>query len=169
MVIAINILYYNINGMKGQTKSKKKSCNHPLKANKYETPVKNTNAHPERKTPVKILPTFLLDIGNHENTENKKTKKSTPRKASEKRPLSSKRSENNIKKTNCRSVSQTPAQNKNINYCNVPNFNSELEKLIRAVFRHSVVCQEFKSDLLKIEANGLLNYYADMRTKACSN
>ena len=45
----------------------------------------------------------------------------------------------------------------------IPNFKFELEKLIRAVFRHCVVCPEFKSELNRIKADSLLQHYAQYR------
>ncbi|CAG9334597.1 unnamed protein product [Blepharisma stoltei] len=52
------------------------------------------------------------------------------------------------------------------NISNIPNFKYEVEKLLRAVFRHSVNCPDMKEELRKIGGVKLLEEYIKCRHAA---
>lgn len=111
----------------------------------FETPRK-------RGEPVKVLNTFILDFPRTSFSEKK-----------EKSGI--KRNNSSTKASSRRSYKKGKVLNKDsvIDYKNVENFDFELKKLLRAVFRHCVACPEFKSELVEIEANKLLDLYAERR------
>jgi hypothetical protein len=120
----------------------------------FETPTKSQGG---RKEPIKVLNTFILDIPRTSLSEKKTEKKgqSSLRRNTSSRRTSSRKTSNS-KKT---SIKVSP-----VDFKSLPNFDFELKKLLRAVFRHCVACPEFKSELKSIEATALLDLYAKNRT-----
>ena len=112
----------------------------------FETPRK-------RGEPVKVLNTFILDFPRTSFSEKKE------------RP-SVRRNNSSTKASSRRSFKKGKSMGKDsvIEYKTVENFDFELKKLLRAVFRHCVACPEFKSELVSIEATKLLDLYAKNRT-----
>lgn len=130
----------------------------------YETPKKPSKLSENKREPVKVLKTFILDSYPNSYSD-KKVRQKTP--TPSKRP-SSKRSFNTPQKSLRKSKSSNlkPSQTP---YTSLPNFSFELKKLLRAVFRHCVVCPEFKSELSSINATTLLDLYAQNRLISSSN
>ena len=131
---------------------------------KFESPQKKT---PPSSKPVKILPTYIFDAQRPKAIIPKlETKKSTPTKNSSgnsSNRIKSAGKKTPLKKSIRRSTSFLIKPKTTPSLSEYPNFQYELEKLIRAVYRHCVVCPELKSELLRTNANVLLDYYAQTR------
>lgn len=129
----------------------------------YDSPLKSNCPTSARKPPIKILPTYIFNL----STPKKIAPIGSSKKSTPKSPISitsqSKTSDKKSKRKLTRSTSAASKPKKRINLCGVPNLQIELEKLIRAVYRHCVVCPELKSELKRIKADGLLQHYAKYR------
>lgn len=53
-----------------------------------------------------------------------------------------------------------------LDFTKIPNFKYEVEKLLRAVFRHSVNCPDMKEELRRIGSSKLLDEYVRCRHSA---
>jgi len=104
----------------------------------------------------------------------------TPRRKTPKKPRAKRSAE--VKTTTGRSSSRKIATNRStsfrtrpqsavskgkpqvgLNLNKIPNLKYEVEKLLRAVFRHSVSCPEFKEELKKVGGSRLLDEYVKTR------
>ena len=64
--------------------------------------------------------------------------------------------------------SSTRKRETGLNLQNIPNLKYEVEKLLRAVFRHSVKCTQLKEDLRKMGGSKLFDEYVRCRETALS-
>ena len=138
----------------------------------YDSPLKLVSPSSARRIPIKVLPTYIFNLSTKKPERPVvQERKSTPKVTTSSRPSSRNgfSDKKTIKKKSNRSISVTgkavkaKAKQGRINLCEVPNLQIELEKLIRAVFRHCVVCPELKSELKRINADALLQHYAKYR------
>ena len=142
------------------------SSQHFSENSAYESPQKRAAPSNHRSLPMKILPTFIFDQATPQHkTPGKLSKHSTPRKKGSinQKVLNKSADKKSEKKSLKRSGSAAIKPKLRVNYSEIPNFEYQLEKMMRVVFRHCVGCPEFKEELKKFEADVILKHYADNR------
>jgi len=131
----------------------------------YETPKKQENATENKREPVKILKTFILDSYPNSCSDKKNNRQKTPtpsKRQSSKKSFTTPQKSIPKSKSSKLKPTQTP-------YTSIPNFDFELKKLLRALYRHCIACPNLKSELSSINATTLLDLYAHNRLISPSN
>jgi hypothetical protein len=134
----------------------------------YESPVKSQYLYSVRKLPLKVLPTYIFNLATPKKIFLKsQSKKSTPKQSNSGTNSSrNKSTEKKItKKVIKRSNSSVTKLKLGTGITKVANFDYELEKLLRIIFRHCVICPGLKSELSSMGADTLLRRYAEHRLK----
>lgn len=136
---------------------------HGKNENSYYESKADSNSACSRRHPLKVLPTYFFTDATPKNKQTKENQSLAHNKSynngiAKKKSLSKKDKKKSMKRSNSFVNKKKP-----VNYLHVENFEAELEKLMRAVFRHCIGCPKFKTELTRVNADTLLNHYASSR------